>query len=84
LLADQFAHARCSDFFENFETDAGVYCVLTIRQKKIKNQSLEQLHSRKFCWKLSRQLRLGLAPRSGQGGRQLPLLLVALTTKVQT
>src|ERR1700682_1108817 len=24
---------------------------------------LEQLHSPKFCWKLSRQLRLGFAPR---------------------
>jgi hypothetical protein len=42
------------------------------------------LHSGKFCWKLSRQLRLGLAlPGHDKVDARLPLPLIALTAKVQ-
>src|ERR1700720_356481 len=55
--------SACSaDFFEDFEKGADFICVLTISSKqKLTPKSPEQLHSRKFCWKLLRQLRLGLA-----------------------
>jgi hypothetical protein len=44
----------------------------------------EKLHSGMFCWKLSRQLRLGPElPGHDKVDARLPLPLIALTAKVQ-
>jgi hypothetical protein len=73
-------------FFENFETGVRITCVLTIRQ----NKNLPQVTGtscirESFVGNYRVNNDSGLHSRvTGQGGRQVPLLLVALTAKVQT